>query len=61
MDISSISSQLMTDYQTQLDLMDQELQQTISTQQDATSANTTVQAGQLDAFATSTIQQSQQS
>jgi hypothetical protein len=60
MDISSISSELMSDYQTQLDLMDQELQQTISTLQDATSANNTVQAAQLS-FAASTIQQSQQS
>jgi len=58
---SSISAQLtMADYQSQIDTMNLELQQTIATQQDSTTANNTSVQAQQDAFAMSTIQPSQQ-
>ncbi len=56
MDTSSISSELTMDYQAQLDMMDQDVQQTIVVQQDTTINNNNVQQAQLDAFAMSTIQ-----
>ena len=59
MEISSISSMMDNQaLQAQLDMLDQELQQTIVVQQDTQMVNNSVQATQLDAFATSTIQPS---
>ena len=54
MDISSISSSIMTDFNDQLIENQDELQQTIQLQQD--NAVNNIQASQLDAFSASTIQ-----